>query len=195
MPGYGAGNPLLLGQHRERFPVRRGFQPIEEHAEIRMCRQPRHRHDDREPEHHLQPDEAELIAPAGQRVGNPRADAVARPPFGEGMIAVRVKAAGQEAGVIGGEAAPGHRLAVCRGHGVRIIIEIAMPIRPGDVVADRHGRRRRHGPVRAVERLDLVKDGIPIMVAVDQHEVRRQQIRQNVEAERGMDPDMAVKIG
>ena len=113
---------------------------------------------------------AELAIGLREEVLDGGADPVARPTLVEGVGELRVEPARLAQLVRAGDhAAAGIRLAIGGGDLVGLVVEVAPTVRPVDVVQER--QREAAVSARAGEQAQLVEDRVPVVVAVQQHDV------------------------
>ncbi len=90
-------------------------------------------------------------------------------------------------------------LAELLGDGVRPVVEVATAIGPQHVVQDHHRQRRPGVAGHLREGPELVVDGVPVVVPVDQRGVHRGQGGQHVQAEIAVEdvaaPEAALVLG
>ena len=65
----------------------------------------------------------------------------------------------------------------------RRVIEVSPPVRPADVVEDQHRQRRAVASRGPGKHPELVVHGVPVVIAVDERDVDRRQLRQHVVAD------------
>ncbi len=97
-------------------------------------------------------------------------------------------------GVPGGQTPACVRLAELLWDSLRRVVEVAAPVGPADVVHEQQ-RQRRIGLARRLgQHLQLVIDGVPVVVAVDEGRVHRRQAREHVVAQRAVEVVAAAEL-
>ena len=140
--------------------------------------------DDREPEVGRQHHEPQRPVVLGDEVLDRREDPVARAALVLGVVEVGVHPAARaerrdtvlHAGLAVG-------LAVLVGDPARLVVQVASAVGPPHVVEHQHRERGGGVPGRLGEQLELAVDRVPVVVAVDEHDVRRFQGGQHVVAD------------
>jgi len=74
-------------------------------------------------------------------------------------------------------------LAMFRRYGRRIVVEVAPPVGPADVVQHHEGERNREVFAPLLDGLQFVEDRVPVVVAIYQDKIKPVDPRQSVEAE------------
>ena len=145
--------------------------------------------DDAKPEERRDDREAK-VGLIGEKVLDRREHAVARPALG-GSCALVVEAALGDPGHAGNEeGVVGERLAVAGRDPVRVVVAVAAPQRPADVVQEQQ-RQLAAGPLG--DQAQLLADREVVVVAVDDHGVGELEPRQRVVA--GLDDQLQLGAG
>ncbi len=110
-------------------------------------------------------------------------DAVARSALDPGVARLSVQARRGESLVQRIQRARAGRLAVGGGDGLDVVVEIAPSVGKVHVVADGDRRVLGNGVAIAEQQSHLVEHGVPVVVAVHEHDVGREQVRQYVDAQ------------
>ena len=99
------------------------------------------------------------------------------------VVHVRIEAAGgEELGLVQVHPLLQERLPKFRGDCGGVVVEIPATVRPTDVVQEDEGKGVPVLPRGSGDELQLVGDGVPVVVAIDEDRVRGADLRQGVEA-------------
>ena len=160
------------------------LEAVEERFQIGLANESRFLDDDREPEIHGEHEPAEGPVVFGDEVVERGHDAVARSAFGDRVEVLRVQSAGRQ-DVLRPGPDPLHRVGLTEflGDALGHVVEIAATVRPQHVVHDDDRERRTRVAGALGEHLQLVVDGEPVVVAVDERDVDGRKLRQHVVAD------------
>ena len=120
---------------------------------------------------------------------------VARPTFLEGVVHRGVEpAAIEELLAAGAHALASERLAVLLGDLARRVVQVTSAVGPQHVVQHEHWERCAVAVGAVREQLELVVDGVPVVVTVDERGVHRWKRGEHIEAERLVEVVAAGKL-
>ena len=175
----------LLGEFEESILALRALQAIDLRLQCRLALETLFFDDDRQPEIDRQHDLPQWPLVFGDEVVERGHDSIASAAFELGIAHRRVHpiAEGDELAAIGEHAGPTPGLAVLLRDVFGLVVQVTATVGPAHVVQDQHGKGGTGRAAHVAKELELVVDGVPVVVAVDERRVHRWQVAEHVQTQ------------
>jgi hypothetical protein len=184
-----------LGQPRDLVLAGRALEVVEEPVELGLRIEQPPLCDDREPEVGRQHHQPEVLVVTRDEVVDRGHHAVAGAALLLGVVHGDVHAAAAEAGPAREHALLRVGLAELLRDRLRRVVEVTPPVGPTDVVQEAERERRARLARGPPQRLELVEDRVPVVIAVDQRGVERPDRVEHLEAQRAVEHVAAAELG